>query len=189
MYEFTYFFAPNSSNAKETAQLKCENVTGFTLDIPGAGGVDIARDFSNAPGGEDPVYGTQLGAWVVKELFQGSGFDMLKMNVFINDDTETLACWALKKSGHDIVANLNPNNASSCPSRYIPSPKVCKKDTAFLYGKCMSGACTGDGSAARTTKSDGSKTKEGSSSASIVSPMSGFFASSIITLVVALNNI
>ncbi|KAJ9062706.1 hypothetical protein DSO57_1007877 [Entomophthora muscae] len=179
LYEFTYYYNPNRTTAKQTAQLKCENVTGFTLDIPEAGGVDVTRDFSNAPGEKDPVYGTQQGTWVVKELATGSDFDTLKLNIFINDYEDTLVCWVLKKSGNNIIINLNPNNASVCPTRYIPTTKTCLRDYAFLEGKCKSGPCTGDGSKGRTEKAkkepDSHATALAKSSLAIAVSLLGFY--------------
>ncbi|KAI9299012.1 hypothetical protein K502DRAFT_361798 [Neoconidiobolus thromboides FSU 785] len=142
VYQMTYYY--NLDSATNTTQLKCNSVDGFTLSIPDASSVEVQRDFSNVTNGKDPVYNTQQGSWVIKEVAGNDGFDTIKLKVFINDVDETLVCWDITKQGNDILINIDPKQPDSCPTRFIPTTKTCLSDHAFLFGKCLSGVCAGE---------------------------------------------
>lgn len=106
-----------------------------------------------ANGVKDPIYLTSQGDWTIMEVGKGNGFNILKMNLFYNDADETIVCWALKKQGHDIIANINPRKLSECPTKFVPLTETCILTRAAIYGTCISGACNGTLSSTTTTNS------------------------------------
>ncbi|KAI0241819.1 hypothetical protein L0F63_004562 [Massospora cicadina] len=143
VYSFVYYSNANST-AGPTAQLPCKNSTEFQLTIPDDGSSDIVRDVSSESKDKDPVYKTSQGTWAIMEVGKGNGFQTLKMNLFYNDVDEMIVCWALKKSGKNIVANVNPKNLTECPTKYVPITDTCTPKRATLAGTCIRGACNGE---------------------------------------------
>ncbi|KAI0222803.1 hypothetical protein L0F63_006429, partial [Massospora cicadina] len=127
-------------SAGPTTQLPCKPSKEFQLTIPEDGGQDIVRD---ANGSKDPVYKTSQGDWTIMEVSKASNFQIIKINLFYDDSDEMIVCWALKRSGKNIIANINPLNPTQCPPRYIPIYETCTLSRATLIGTCISGACNG----------------------------------------------
>ncbi|KAJ9062361.1 hypothetical protein DSO57_1011710 [Entomophthora muscae] len=150
VYSFVYYYNQDP-NAKPTTQLPCKNSTSFLLTIPEGEGGDVVRE---ANGIKDPIYHTSQGDWTVMEVGKGNGFNILKMNLYYNDAEEMIACWALKKNGRDIVANINPRKLSECPTKYVPLTDTCTLTRAAIYGTCISGGC--NGTLTKTTTSNNS---------------------------------
>ncbi|KAI0225364.1 hypothetical protein L0F63_002094 [Massospora cicadina] len=139
VYAFVYY-SNQDPKAKVTAQLPCKPSKEFQLTIPEDGGRDVVRD---ANGTKDPIYKTSQGDWTIMEVRKGNGFQTLKLNLFYDDSEEMIVCWALKKSGQNIVANVNPRNLTECPTKYVPIFDTCTPKRATLVGTCIRGACNG----------------------------------------------
>ncbi|KAJ9059131.1 hypothetical protein DSO57_1005634 [Entomophthora muscae] len=140
-YSFVYYYNQDPT-ATPTTQLRCKNSTAFKLKFPeDESEREIERDLG--PLKADPIYSTAQGSWTVMEAAKGNGHDVLKINLYINDETEIIACWAIRKNGHNIIASINPRNLSQCPLKLIPITETCTIGRATLVGTCISGACNG----------------------------------------------
>ncbi|KAI0225366.1 hypothetical protein L0F63_002097 [Massospora cicadina] len=170
VYSFIYYSNTNTS-AGLTAQLPCNNSTEFQLTIPEGEGSDVERNVEG--GGKDPVYLTSQGSWTIMEVGKGNGFNVLKMNLYYDDEEEMIVCWALKKAGKNILANVNPRNFTQCPTKYVPIFDTCTRSRATLVGTCLSGPCTGE----KSTESE-------DSSSSLLRPLPYFLALSPLALLI-----